>query len=346
MPAFFVHSGLRSPPPPDSRLTILAAGAWGTALSIALGTRHEVVLWARDAGLVRAMRTTRENRRFLPGILLPAAVRIESDLACAIRGAGLLIAAVPLAGLRNTLQRLREIGADTPLIWLCKGFEPGSGKLPHQVVAEELGKAAVCGALTGPSFAEEIARGLPAALTLASHDGEFARRAAARLHGGRLRVYANADLVGAEIAGALKNVMAIAAGICDGLNFGHNARAALMTRGLAEITRLGVVLGGKPATFMGLAGMGDLLLTCTGDLSRNRRVGLALAAGQPLPRILAELGHVAEGVGTAREAAVLAQRLAIDMPITQAVDAVLHHGESPLDAVEKLLERDPKVESL
>jgi glycerol-3-phosphate dehydrogenase (NAD(P)+) len=292
------------------------------------------------------MRTTRENRRFLPGIALPASVRVESDLASAIDGAELLIAAAPLAGLRDTLRRLREAGANVPLIWVCKGFEPGSGKLPHQVVAEELGEAAVCGVLTGPSFAEEIARGLPAALTLASHDGEFARRAAAQLHGGRLRVYANDDLPGAEIAGAMKNVMAIAAGICDGWKFGHNARAALVTRGLAEITRLGVALGGKPATFMGLAGMGDLILTCTGDLSRNRRVGLALSAGKPLPRILAELGHVAEGVGTAREAAALAQSLAIDMPITQAVDAVLRHGEPPLDAVEKLLGRDPKVESL
>jgi glycerol-3-phosphate dehydrogenase (NAD(P)+) len=273
-------------------------------------------------------------------------VRVESDLAGAVRSAGLLIAAAPLAGLRDALRRLREAGPDAPLIWVCKGFEPGSGKLPHQVVAEELGEAAVCGVLTGPSFAEEIARGLPAALTLASRDGGFARRAAARLHGGRLRIYANDDLAGAEIAGAVKNVMAIAAGICDGLQFGHNARAALMTRGLAEITRLGVALGGKPATFMGLAGMGDLLLTCTGDLSRNRRVGLALAAGKPLPSILAELGHVAEGVGTAREAAALARSLSIDMPITQAVDAVLHHGESPLAAVEKLLGRDPKVESL
>jgi glycerol-3-phosphate dehydrogenase (NAD(P)+) len=331
---------------PDSPLAVIAAGAWGTALSVALGSRHEVALWARDAGLVREMRGTRENRRFLPGVPLPASVRVESDLASAIDGAGLLIAAAPLAGLRDTLRRLREAGSNAPLIWVCKGFEPGSGKLPHQVAAEELGEAAVCGVLTGPSFAEEIARGLPAALTLAAHDGEFARRVAAQLHGGRLRIYANDDLVGAEIAGAVKNVMAIAAGICDGLKFGHNARAALMTRGLAEITRLGVALGGKPATFMGLAGMGDLLLTCTGDLSRNRRVGLALAAGKSLPRILEELGHVAEGVGTAREAAALAQSLTIDMPITQAVDAVLHRGELPFDAVEKLLGRDPKVESL
>ncbi|MDR0578592.1 MAG: NAD(P)-dependent glycerol-3-phosphate dehydrogenase [Candidatus Accumulibacter sp.] len=328
------------------RLTILAAGAWGTALAVALGSRHEVVLWARDAAAVRDMRETRENRRFLPGIALPASVRVDDDLAASANRADLLIAAAPLAGLRGVLRRLRETGAAAPLLWVCKGFEPGSGKLPHQVAAEELGEGIACGALTGPSFAEEVARGLPAAITLASRDGEFARRAAAGLHGGRLRIYANDDLIGAETGGAMKNVMAIAAGISDGLGFGHNARAALMTRGLAEITRLGVALGGQPGTFMGLAGMGDLLLTCAGDLSRNRRVGLALAAGKPLPRILAELGHVAEGVGAAREAAALARRLAIDMPITQAVDAILHRGESAADAVEKLLGRDPKTESI
>jgi len=216
--------------------------------------------------------------------------------------------------------------------------------LPHQIVAEELGAGALCGALTGPSFAEEVARGLPTAITLAANDPEFARQTALALHSSRLRIYANDDLAGVEVGGAVKNVMAIATGICDGLAFGHNARAALMTRGLAEIARLGVALGGQPNTFMGLAGMGDLILTCTGDLSRNRQVGLALASGKKLSQILEDLGHVAEGVSTAREVARLALELGIEMPITQAVDAILHHDVPAAAAVERLLSRDPKAE--
>lgn len=328
------------------RLTILAAGACGTALAIALCSRHEVILWTRAADAVHTMREARENQRFLPGITLPAGLCLEADFHAAIEKAGLIIVATPLAGLRDTLRQLRKAAVSAPVLWVCKGFEPGSGKLPHQVADEELSPSVERGVLTGPSFAEELARGLPVALTLAAREAPFARRAAAELHGGRLRVYANEDLIGAETGGAVKNVMAIAAGISDGLGFGHNARAALVTRGLAEIARLGTALGGQPGTFMGLAGMGDLFLTCTGDLSRNRRVGLALAAGKALPQILADLGHVAEGVGTAREVATLSRRLAIDMPITQAVDAILHHGESALDAVEKLLGRDPKLESV
>ena len=328
------------------KLAVVAAGAWGTALAIAFASRHEVSLWTRDPEFAQEMTSVRENRRYLPGFPFPESLRVSVDLAEVVNAADLLIIATPLAGLRATLRQLHELGSACPLIWVCKGFEPGSGKLPHQVVAEMLGEDHPCGVLTGPSFAEEVAKGLPMAATLASRDADFARRIAAELHGARLRLYANDDLVGAEIGGAVKNVMAIAAGISDGLGFGHNARAALMTRGLAEMARLGVALGGQPATFMGLAGMGDLILTCTGDLSRNRRVGLALAAGKPLSQILHELGHVAEGVSTAREVAALAERLNIEMPITQAVDAILFHGESAVDAVEKLLARDPKVEAV
>ena len=327
------------------KLTVIAAGAWGTSLAIALSPRHQVTLWTREADVTRSMLETRENRRFLPGFPLPQSLRIGVDLAAAIKEADLLIIAAPLVGLRATLRLVRESGP-RPLIWVCKGFEPGSGKLPHQVVDEELGGSVSCGVLTGPSFAEEVAKGLPMAATLASRDTDFAQRIAAELHSPRLRIYANSDLVGAEIGGAVKNVMAIAAGISDGLGFGHNARAALITRGLAEIARLGVALGGQPGTFMGLAGMGDLILTCTGDLSRNRRVGLALAAGKQLPQILEELGHVAEGVSTAREVAQLAAQMGVDMPITLAVDAILHQGEPALEAVEKLLSRDPKLESI
>ena len=325
-------------------MTVIAAGAWGTALAVAFSARHRVTLWTRQGDLAQRMRETRENPRFLPGFALPAALSIDDDFARSIADAELLIVATPLSGLRPTLRRLRDAGLVRPLLWVCKGLEAGSALLPHQVVADELGAGVSCGALSGPSFAEEVAKGLPTAITLAAADADFARRMAVELHSARLRIYANDDLPGVEVGGAVKNVMAIATGICDGLGFGHNARAALMTRGLAEVARLGVALGGQPNTFMGLAGMGDLILTCTGDLSRNRRVGLGLAAGKTLPQILADLGHVAEGVGTAREVARLAETLAIEMPITQAVEAILYRGLPAAEAAEALLSRDPKPE--
>ncbi len=325
-------------------VTVVAAGAWGTALAIVFSARHQVTLWTREEDVTQEMLATRENRRFLPGFPLPESLRIGQDFQAAVAGADLLILATPLIGFRSTLRALHELGQVKPIIWVCKGLEAGTALLPHQVVAEELGEDAQCGALTGPSFAEEVAKGLPLAITLASQDAEFARHMALELHSTRFRIYANDDLTGAEVGGAVKNIMAIATGICDGLGFGYNARAALMTRGLAEIARLGVALGGQENTFMGLAGMGDLILTCTGDLSRNRQVGLALATGKKLPQILADLGHVAEGVSTAREVVRLAEKLGIEMPITQAVDAILHHDVPAAEAVEKLLSRDPKTE--
>ena len=328
------------------RLAVLAAGAWGTALAITFSARHPVRLWAREASVVAEMRTLRENRRYLPGFSLPPAIRIETGLADAASGADLLVLATPLAGFRSVLELLKEQELVRPFVWVCKGLEAATALLPHQIVREVLGDAVCCGALTGPSFAEEVARGLPLAVTLASHDAGFARSTALELHSPRFRIYANDDLIGAEIGGAVKNVMAIATGICDGLGFGHNARAALMTRGLAEMARLGVALGGQPATFMGLAGMGDMVLTCTGDLSRNRQVGLALAAGKKLPRILADLGHVAEGVSTAHEITRIAEREGIEMPITQAVNAILHDDMPAAEAVMQLLNRDPKPEVL
>ena len=240
----------------------------------------------------------------------------------------------------------RLIAPGKPLVWVCKGLEAGTARLPHQLAAEVLPAGSHYGALSGPSFAEEVANGQPTAITLAANDEAFARETALALHTPRLRIYANDDLPGVEIGGAVKNVMAIATGICDGLGLGFNARAALVTRGLAEIARLGAALGGQPATFMGLAGMGDLILTCTGDLSRNRQVGIGLASGRTLGQILADLGHVAEGVSTAHEVARLAQQRGIDMPITQAVDAVLHGEVAAADAVKALLARDPKVETI
>lgn len=328
------------------KIAVLGAGAWGTALAIALSRRHEVVLWARDAAQAAAMRSARTNARYLPNATLPEVLRIETDFAAAAGASELNIVATPLAGLRDALRHLKTVAPSTPVIWVCKGLEAGSQRLPHQIVAEELGERAICGALTGPSFAEEVARDLPTAVTLASADPVFADQTAQALHNSRLRVYANHDVIGAEVGGAVKNVMAIATGISDGMGFGLNARAALITRGLAEITRLGLALGGKRETFMGLAGMGDLILTCTGDLSRNRRVGLALAKGQSLEQVLRELGHTAEGVSSAREVALLAGRLGIDMPITQAVRSILYDGVSPSQAVEQILGRDPKLEGI
>ncbi|WP_374266396.1 NAD(P)H-dependent glycerol-3-phosphate dehydrogenase [Zoogloea sp.] len=325
------------------RIAVFGAGAWGTALALAFSRGHDVVLWSREADEIAALSAHRENRRYLPGIPLPAGLQLTDSLVLAAQ-ADLHLVVTPLAGLRATARALRAAAPDTPLLWACKGLEAGSAKLPHQIVAEELGEAAPAGVLTGPSFAAEVAQGLPAAVTIAARDIEFARHWVQALHNNRLRLYANDDLVGAEVGGAVKNVMAIAAGVADGMGFGLNARAALITRGLAEITRLGLALGARRDTFMGLAGLGDLVLTCTGDLSRNRRVGLMLAEGKTLPDILAALGHVAEGVSTTREVAALAARLGVDMPITSAVDGVLGGTLSAREAVEQLLARDPKQE--
>ena len=325
------------------RIAVFGAGAWGTALALAFARGHQVVLWSRESAEIAALRADGENRRYLPGIPLPAELELTDSLPEAAK-ADLHLVVTPLAGLRATARALRAAAPGTPLLWACKGLEAGTAKLPHQIVAEELGEDAACGVLTGPSFAAEVAKGLPAAVTIAARDIDFARHWVQALHNNRLRLYANDDLVGAEVGGAVKNVMAIAAGVADGMGFGLNARAALITRGLAEITRLGVELGARRDTFMGLAGLGDLVLTCTGDLSRNRRVGLMLAEGKTLPDILAALGHVAEGVSTTHEVAALAGRLGVDMPITLAVDGVLNGTVSTRDAVEQLLARDPKQE--
>jgi glycerol-3-phosphate dehydrogenase (NAD(P)+) len=323
------------------KVAVLGAGAWGSAISCALAKRLEVRLWARDAAQARAIRDTRRNERYLPGFELPASVSVTSELESAVAGAELLLAATPVAGLREVLKKLGNPGG---VVWLCKGFEQGSGALPHRIAAETLPRDARFGALSGPSFAEEVARGLPCALTLASFDAGFARAAAAALHGGRMRIYYTTDLVGVEIGGAVKNVMAIAAGISDGLGLGLNARAALITRGLAEIARLGAALGAQPETIMGLAGVGDLILTATGELSRNRRVGLELARGKPLAAILHDLGHIAEGVRSASEVARLAAAHGVEMPVSDAVNAVLAGALSPAAAVERLLARELKME--
>lgn len=326
------------------KLAVLGAGAWGTALAASWAPHHDVTLWGRNAAELDAVRANRVNARYLPGCPLPDALHFSADFDRVVGEAELIVAAVPTGGLRPTLAALAARPGLPPLLWVCKGFEPGGRKLPHQLVAELLPSHTQTGVLSGPSFAQEVAQGYPTALTLASRDTALARRLAENLSGHRLRLYAHDDVIGVEVGGALKNVIAIAAGICDGLQLGHNARAALVTRGLAEMTRLGVRLGGHFETFMGLSGLGDLILTTTGDLSRNRQVGLRLARGQQLDAILGELGHVAEGVTTAREAVALAGELGVDMPIAHAVCQVLFDGLPAAQAVDALLNREIRAE--
>lgn len=326
-------------------ITLLGAGAWGTALAISLSQRHQVMLWSRDAQAIDAMRASRRNARYLPDIALPDGLTLTAELSEAVGHArgGLLIAATSVAGLRPLATALKPHQIDS-LLWLCKGLEEGTALLPHQVVQQVLGNSLPAGALSGPSFAQEVARGLPCALTIGSASESLREQVVAAVHGGSVRVYSTDDLVGVEVGGAVKNILAIATGIADGLGLGMNARAALVTRGLAEITRLGTALGGRIETFMGLTGVGDLILTCTGDLSRNRQVGLRLAAGKSLSVIVDELGHVAEGVRCVQAVKSLASQRQIDMPIVNAVARVLFEGEVPSKAIEQLLAREARTE--
>lgn len=326
------------------KFAVLGAGAWGTGLAIRLAQSHAVTLWTRSPEHARALTAQGENQRYLPGHPFPAGLQASADLGATVSAADCLICAVPSNALRELAGSLGQQARTPPLIWLCKGFESGSRKLPHQVLDEAWPGHPAAAVLSGPSFAQEVARGLPAALTVASPDLEFARDMARTMHDPMFRLYASTDVVGVELGGALKNVIAIAAGISDGLGFGLNARAALVTRGLAELSRLGLRLGGRAETFMGLSGMGDLILTCTGDLSRNRQLGLRLAAGEGLEGALRGLGHVAEGATTALEAAGLAVELGVETPITQAVAQILRQEIPPREAVSGLLSRNLKDE--
>ncbi|WP_433694660.1 NAD(P)H-dependent glycerol-3-phosphate dehydrogenase [Paraburkholderia phenoliruptrix] len=331
------------------KVAVLGAGAWGTALAGHLAVRHDTVLWARDSALVADLSASHENARYLAGVALPAALRYEADLNAALDHAladdALCVVATPVAGLRSLIRSMRDAGkVPAHVVWLCKGFEADSQLLPHQVVAAELPQHGSNGVLSGPSFAREVGQGLPVALTIASASAACRERTVAAFHHGAMRIYTGDDVIGVEVGGAVKNVLAIATGIADGLGLGLNARAALITRGLAEMSRLGVTLGGRAETFTGLTGLGDLILTATGDLSRNRTVGVQLAAGRSLADILSGLGHVAEGVRCAQAVLAIARAHAIDMPITQAVCAVLFDGVAARDAVSALLRRDSKAE--
>lgn len=332
------------------RITVLGAGAWGTALAMAAAPRHDTLLWVRDPAQAAAMAAERCNRRYLGGVAFPAALRITADHDAALAhaadtggaGQGLTVIATPMAGLREQLATLHD---DRAVLWLCKGFEAATGALGHEV-AHAVRPRQACGVLSGPSFALEVARGQPTALVAASEDPALVAAALQAFHSDALRLYASSDVVGVEVGGAVKNVLAIATGILDGLPAaGLNARAALITRGLAEMTRLGVALGARPETFMGLSGLGDLVLTATGDLSRNRKVGLLLAAGQGLQEALNALGHVAEGVPAAAMVLARAQALGLEMPITEAVVQVLQGQLSPPDAIARLMSRQARQET-
>ena len=324
------------------RISVVGAGAWGTALALIASRRHEVTLHARTSDLVEALRRDRENVRYLPGFALPTTIALTSDPAEAAADAELIILAVPVAALRSTCAALAVL-RPRQVVAVCKGFEVGTGLLPHQVITEMM-PGVPAATLSGPSFASEVAAGLPVALTAASADEVLAERIVHTLHGGAVRVYRSADIVGVEVGGAVKNVMALAAGISDGLELGANARAALLTRGLSEMMRIGVALGGSAETLMGLTGVGDLILTCTGGLSRNRRVGLALGRGESLDAALASLGHVAEGVPCTRAVRAIADERGVEMPITTAVAAILFEGLAPREALVHLLARAPRHE--
>ncbi len=333
-------------------IIVIGAGAWGTAVAAAAAQSpaHRVTLWARHAVLAQALQRDGHNAQYLPSTPLPSALHYAGGAlaAAAVAKADLLVLAAPVQGLRGQLQALRDLNITPPaLAWLCKGFEADTGLLPHEVCAAVAPHWPV-GVLSGPSFALEVARGQPTALVAASPHAPVRDALVAALHSPRLRVYANTDVVGVEVGGAVKNVLAIATGLCDGLGVqvgtGLNARAALITRGLAEMTRLGLALGARPDTFMGLSGLGDLVLTATGSLSRNRQVGLQLAQGHALADILIQLGHVAEGVACARVVVQRAQQLGVDMPIAQAVVAVLDGQLSPTQALASLMGRDAAAE--
>ncbi len=332
----------------SASVAVLGAGSWGTALAVLLARNgHRVRLWGHDAEHMARLSRHRENKDYLPGIALPDAVDVCLELAAVVRGNDQILIVVPSHAFRHTVAQIAETRPDRSgmiVAWGTKGFDPDRELLLSDVVVELLGTSVSRAVVSGPSFASEVARALPTALTVASDDEEIAARVAAWLRNERVRVYTNPDMAGVQLGGAIKNVMALAAGISDGLGFGANARAALITRGLAEMHRLGVALGGRASTFMGLTGVGDLVLTCTDDQSRNRRVGIALGKGRSLQQALADVGQEAEGVKTVRELYNMATRARIDMPITEKVYRVIYEGHSPQMAVEELIRREPKSE--
>jgi len=329
------------------KIAVLGSGSWGTALAI-LAARNgcQTLLWGHSREQMALLAQDRENKRYLPGLSFPKNLTVTSDLAEVAGFCNLILVSVPSHAFKDTLLKLKAyVSDDLQIAWATKGFNPDDGSLLHEVVAEIFSEQTPAALLSGPSFAKEVAADLPTAITIASSQPNFANFLADILHSERFRTYTNSDLIGVEVGGAVKNVMAIAAGIADGLGFGANTRAALITRGLNEIIRLGVKLGGKQETFMGLAGLGDLILTCTDNQSRNRRFGLALGQGKNPRTAIKEIGQEIEGISAAKETFLLAQKYGIDMPITEQTYKVLYEGLAPLAAVQNLLAREQKAES-
>jgi glycerol-3-phosphate dehydrogenase (NAD(P)+) len=328
------------------RVAVLGAGSWGTALAALIARHgHAAVLWGRDAAVVEAIDRRHENPHYLPGIVLPDTLRATTELAASLRDADLVLVVVPSHAFTETLHALAPLRpARAGVAWATKGFEPGSGRFLHEVAADTLGPGVPLAVVTGPSFAKEVAQGLPTALTVHGDDAGFVQQVADVLHGPGFRAYTGDDMRGAELGGAMKNVLAVATGAADGMNLGLNARTGLITRGLNEMLRLNAAIGGRPETLMGLAGLGDLVLTCTGDLSRNRRLGLALGRGQSLADAVREIGQVVESVQTADEVMRLADRHGLELPIAHNVRDVLHGDITPAEALQRLLAREQKAE--
>ncbi len=328
------------------RVSVLGAGSWGTALAALIARHgHHATLWGRDADAVAAIDRDKQNVRYLPGIVLPPSLRATPDMVAALKDADLVLVVVPSHAFADTLRALApHRPAHAGVAWASKGFEPGSGRFLHEVAAEVLGDQVPLAVVTGPSFAKEVAVGLPTALTVHSANPAFAQIVAGILHGPSFRAYTGDDMLGAELGGAMKNVLAVATGVADGMQLGLNARAGLITRGLSEMLRLNRALGGRPETLMGLAGLGDLVLTSTGDLSRNRRLGLALGRGQSIEDAVREIGQVVESVQTADEVMRLAKRHDVELPIAEAVYAVVHGEISPAEGLRQLMAREQKAE--
>jgi glycerol-3-phosphate dehydrogenase (NAD(P)+) len=333
-------------PGANTACAVLGAGSWGTALAILLA-RHgrEVRLWGHLQAEIDTLRRDQANEHYLPGIAFPAGLSCTADLGAALEGAGFILVVVPSHAFASVLEAVKPLlRREQHLAWATKGLETGSGRFLHEVFTDILGASRAPALVSGPTFAREVALGLPTAVTVASADAELADQFARLLSGPDFRAYTSSDVQGAELGGAVKNVMAIAAGIADGLGFGANSRAALITRGLYEIMLLGETLGGQRETFMGLAGVGDLVLTCTDDQSRNRRLGLALGRGEQLDAAIKTIGQAVEGVHTAREVVELAHRHGVEMPISEQVNRVLFEGHDPHQAVRELLGRSLKAE--
>jgi glycerol-3-phosphate dehydrogenase (NAD(P)+) len=327
-------------------IAVLGAGSWGTALALQLDrSGSRCILWDLDTENILQIRLKRCNERYLPTIDIPDSIELETDISAAVKAADHVLLVTPSHAFASVIREIRDILVPGQgIAWACKGFEPGSGRLLHEVAQELLPPTTSLAIVTGPSFAKEVASNLPTAVTVAGPDAEFTNVIASALHGGRFRAYTSEDMIGAELGGAVKNVMAVATGICDGMNLGDNARAALITRGLAEMMRLGSALNAKPETLMGLAGAGDLILTCTGDLSRNRRLGLMLGKGKTLEQSLADIGQVVEGVNSAAEVQRLSIEYGINMPISEQVNGIIHKGWEPAIGVAQLMAREQKAE--